>query len=495
MDLTIFLYLSSGLFLGWSLGANDAANVFGTAVASRMVKFRTAAIIITVGVIIGAVISGAGAAHTLAKLGSINALGGAFMAAFAAAAVVAWLTVLGLPVSTTQAIVGAIIGWNFFTGSVTDYTVFKTICATWILSPLLTAIFSYLIYRGVMKVLQRSKIHIIRQDAWTRMALLVAGVLGSYSLGANNIANVMGVFIGANPFRDLDLGLFEFSGLQQLFLLGGVAISVGVFTYAKKVMLTVGSEIAPLTPVGAFVVVIATSLVLFLFASESLEFALASVGLPTIPLVPVSSSQAVVGGVIGIGLIKNARNIKWSVVGRITWAWVQTPIVSALVCYVFLFVLQNVFGQTVYNPVEYRLSEHVLARHADKVDVKALAALNEQPFATSGKLQKAIDAALPNIDYKTQLKIIDDSLVEQILVDPAKFKDLEKTQVLDAEQFEAVQKLGGKTFTYRWELVQALADSTPKWKLKEQTVLNKPYNKEIQKDLEIVMDLYTPKMK
>ena len=137
----------------------------------------------------------------------------------------------------------------------------------------------------------------------------------------------------------------------------------------------------------------------------------------------------------------------------------------------------------------------MLARHADKVDVKALAALNEQPFATSGKLQKAIDAALPNIDYKTQLKIIDDSLVEQILVDPAKFKDLEKTQVLDAEQFEAVQKLGGKTFTYRWELVQALADSTPKWKLKEQTVLNKPYNKEIQKDLEIVMDLYTPKMK
>lgn len=62
---------------------------------------------------------------------------------------------------------------------------------------------------------------------------------------------------------------------------------------------------------------------------------------------PVSSSQAVVGGVIGIGLIKNAKNIKWSVVGRITIAWVQTPVIAALVCYVFLFFLQNVFGQTV----------------------------------------------------------------------------------------------------------------------------------------------------
>lgn len=495
MDLTIFLYLSSGLFLGWSLGANDAANVFGTAVASRMVKFRTAAIIITVGVILGAVISGAGAAHTLSKLGSINALGGAFMAAFAAAAVVAWLTILGLPVSTTQAIVGAIIGWNFFTGSVTDFTVFKTIFATWFLSPLLTAIFSYLIYLGVMKVLNRSKIHLIRRDAWTRTALIVAGVLGSYSLGANNIANVMGVFIGANPFKDLDLGLFDVSGLQLLFLLGGVAISVGVFTYAKKVMLTVGSEIAPLTPVGAFIVVIATSLVLFLFASEDLEYALASMGLPTIPLVPVSSSQAVVGGVIGIGLIKNARNIKWGVVGRITWAWVQTPIVSALVCYVFLFFLQNVFSQTVFNPVEYRLSDKVLARHASEVDVKPLSALNGQSFSTSGKLKSAIDGAAPNMEFKTKLKLIDDSLVEGITVDPAKFTELEKMQVLDPEQFAALRKLAGKTFTYRWELVEALAQSTPKWHLKENTVLNKPYNKDIQKNLEIVMDLYTPKMK
>ena len=61
MDITILIFLSSGLFLGWSLGANDAANVFGTAVASRMIQFTTAAIICTVFLIMGAVISGAGA--------------------------------------------------------------------------------------------------------------------------------------------------------------------------------------------------------------------------------------------------------------------------------------------------------------------------------------------------------------------------------------------------------------------------------------------------
>ena len=54
----ILIFLSSGLLLGWSLGANDGANIFGTAVGTRMLRFKTAAIIAGVFVIIGAVVSG-----------------------------------------------------------------------------------------------------------------------------------------------------------------------------------------------------------------------------------------------------------------------------------------------------------------------------------------------------------------------------------------------------------------------------------------------------
>ena len=50
----IYLLLISGLFMGWSLGTNDAANAFGTAVATRVVKYRTSIIIIAIFVIIGA---------------------------------------------------------------------------------------------------------------------------------------------------------------------------------------------------------------------------------------------------------------------------------------------------------------------------------------------------------------------------------------------------------------------------------------------------------
>ena len=116
----IWFFLLSGIFLGWSLGANDTANIFGTAVGTRMIRFRTAAIVTAVFVVLGAVISGEGATHTLGKLGAVNAIAGSFTVALAAAVTVAWMTKLKLPVSTSQAIVGAIIGRNFFTVSPTD---------------------------------------------------------------------------------------------------------------------------------------------------------------------------------------------------------------------------------------------------------------------------------------------------------------------------------------------------------------------------------------
>ena len=100
------------LIASMGIGANDAANVFGTAVGTRMVQFKTAAIVCSIFVILGAIISGSGTTETLGKLGSINALPGAFAACIAAGLSVYIMTKSGLPVSTTQAIVGAIIGWN-----------------------------------------------------------------------------------------------------------------------------------------------------------------------------------------------------------------------------------------------------------------------------------------------------------------------------------------------------------------------------------------------
>jgi len=347
-------FLSSGLFLGWSLGANDASNVFGTAVGSRMIKFRTAAIYSSLFVILGAVISGAGASHTLGKLGNINALAGAFVVAFSAAMSVYLMTLARFPVSTSQAIVGAIIGWNFFTGTSTDINALIKIVSTWILCPVLSAMIAIIIYKLIVFIILTFKIHMFRLDRYTRNGLLLAGIFGSYSLGANNIANVMGVFIPVSSFSNITLwGIVTFSATQQLFLIGGVAIAVGIFTYSKRVMMTVGSGIMELSPVAAFVAVSSHSIVLFLFSSQRLELFLQSHGLPTIPLVPVSSSQAIVGAVIGMGLLKGGRNIKWGTVGGIASGWITTPIISALMSFICLFFMQNVFSQEICKPVQY----------------------------------------------------------------------------------------------------------------------------------------------
>ncbi len=346
----IWFFLTSGLFLGWSLGAKDAANVFGTAVGSRMVRFKVAAAIASLFVILGAVVEGAGVTETLGHLGAVNAIAGSFTVALAAGLTIAWMTRARIPVATSQAIVGAIVGWNLFTGSPTDLGVLSKIVATWFISPLLAAIFAILIYLLFKFVLGRARIHMLRLDAYTRAGLIVVGALGSYTLGANNIANVMGVFVPASPFHDIRLfDLFTLHGTQQLFLLGSLAIAVGIFTYSRRMMLSVSNDIFTLTPILALIVVLAHTIVLFLFASTGLKSLLISLGLPSIPLVPVSSSQAIVGAIFGIGIIKGAKGVNFKLLGKIASGWVMTPIFAALLTFVSLFFVQNVFEQEVVH--------------------------------------------------------------------------------------------------------------------------------------------------
>lgn len=344
----LFLFsITSGLFLGWSLGANDAANIFGSAVGSRMVRFRTAAIVASIFVVLGAVVQGQGASDTLSDLGRVDALAGAFTVSFCAAFTVYLMTRRGLPVSTGQAVVGGILGWTVFTGHTTDYRVLLQIVGSWVSGPILGMAFSALLFVLFRWWLRKLRIHVVVLDSYLRSALIVVGAFGAYSLGANNIANVMGVFVPSAPQVMLDFGLFSLNGTQLLFLVGGLAIATGIYTYSRKVMNTVGSGIQSLTPEAAVVVVLSLALVLFVFSSSSLSIGLQAIGLPALPLVPVSSTQVVVGAVLGIGLVKGAREIKPRLLGGIALGWIATPLIAGLLTWFSLFFMQNVFKQEV----------------------------------------------------------------------------------------------------------------------------------------------------
>jgi PiT family inorganic phosphate transporter len=126
------------------------------------------------------------------------------------------------------------------------------------------------------------------------------------------------------------------------------------------VMETVGEGIFRLSPVAAFAVVSAHSVVLFLFASQGLQNLMIQLGLPPIPLVPVSSSQAIVGAVVGIGLLKGGRGIRWRTLGAIASSWAVSPVIAAILSFIALFFLQNVFEQEVYRPIKYEPTPYAI---------------------------------------------------------------------------------------------------------------------------------------
>jgi len=483
LDPTVLIFLSSGLFLGWSLGANDAANVFGTAVGSRMVRFTTAALICGVFVVLGAFVSGTGAAQTLGKLGAVNALGGSFMAALAAGLTVLWMTKLGLPVSTSQAIIGSIIGWNLFSDSYTDISSLLKILSTWIICPLLSAVIAALLFTLAKIFVRKIGVGLIRMDGYTRLALILAGAFGAYSLGANNIANVMGVFVPVAPFPDLQFGQdFSVSSAQQLFLVGGLAIAVGVFTYSKRVMMTVGSELMTLTPLAAWVAVMSHSIVLFLFASERLEQLLANMSLPTIPLVPVSSSQAVVGAVIGIGMLQGGREIQWPRIYGIVRGWVITPVSSCLLCFVGLYFLQNVFQQEVQRESNYLLSTRVLEKfQKEGIETTGLNQLSDSTFSSSAELVRAVSSIVP-LSSQQGLKVVEFSLQNSLLITQEKIASMDK-KGLSSIQLDALNQLQGQTFNFPWQLGDSLAEISSEWEVRGGGLKNKLHDRKIKQKL------------
>ncbi|MCB5230926.1 MAG: inorganic phosphate transporter [Candidatus Cloacimonas sp.] len=485
-----YIFLTSGLLLGWTFGANGAANLFGTAVGTKMLKFRTAAIIASIGMVAGAVLEGGGASETLGQLGAINASAGAFTVALAAGATLALMAKLRLPGSTSQAIVGGIVGWNLFSGASTDYSLLAQIATTWFLCPALAAFFAIIIYFITKYLLENVKMHLLTMDAYTRYALIIVGAFGAYSFGANNIANVMGVFVSTSPFKDIAIGQhIHFSSVRQLFLLGGIAIAVGVFTYSKRVMKTVGRDLYRLTPVTAFIVVLSHSLVLYFFASNNFREWLISLNLPTFPLVPVSSSQAIIGGVIGIALAKGGRNLQWGVLGKIFSSWITTPIIAGFISFFALFIVQNVFDQKVYDVTIHSFPDMVIERlEREEIEGYVLQSLAGMEFSNTRRLRRYLND-FRDLDFEVKDKIVFYSTKEGYEINRALLKQI-REEDFTATQLQDLYSLKSGRFLYSWEIYDLLSERSDEWKLKPNTEENIEYNEELKRKYECVTELF-----
>lgn len=304
--------LLSGVFLGWSLGANDSANVFGTAVASRVVKFSTAAIITAIFVVFGSVLQGAEGMHTLGGL-TFQDLNSAFVSSLAAALTVTVMTYFSLPVSTSQAVVGAILGIGIALKQSIDLGRLGKVVVCWIATPIGTMLMSFLLYKLFQYILSKTRVNLLLLNSLTKWGLLLSGAYGAYALGANNVANVTGVFAEA--------GLIS---VRWATIIGGVSIAVGAVTYSKRVMLTVGRGLVKLDAFSAFIAVLSGAITAHIFAEVG---------------VPVSTSQAIVGAVLGIGIAVGARSVNNRTLVNIVLGWVSTPLIAGIVAALLITVM------------------------------------------------------------------------------------------------------------------------------------------------------------
>ena len=298
----------SGIFLGWTLGSNDSANVFGTAVATKIVTYRTAILLTSAFVILGALIEGEKCFATLRDLSNLTPKD-AFWAALSAGITMFVVTYLSLPSSTSQAIVGAILGVGMISG-IPDFSSLYKIVVCWVLTPVGGIIISFMLYHLVGYFFLRFIISPQKRSFFIFWGLIFAGCFGAYALGSNNVANVTGVYVGSGL-------LTPFEGA----LLGSLSIASGTLTYSRKVMMTVGRGITPLDEYAALIAVLSGAITVEIFTQVG---------------VPVSSSQAVVGGVIGVGLVKGVSTVNKRTVIEIGIGWLSTPISAGIISYVLL---------------------------------------------------------------------------------------------------------------------------------------------------------------
>ena len=308
--------------IGLSTGANDAANAIGLLVGSDTMRFRKAAILVSIFVISGAILQGHGVIKTVGKgiipsitdnSNSNNVL--ILAALLSTLLLVGIMTVMAFPISTTHAIIGSIVGAGIAAGlfhEINFLTVYE-IVTSWVLTPAATIILAIIIYALIIAPLS-AKMSIIQFNRIFQIILLFGTFSLAYSVGANNIGSVAGPLIIANILNDTTI----------LAVLFGISMGLGTVFFSRRVVFTVGNRITSMCPVLAFTSQFSAGLVIYIF---------------TLLGIPVSSTQAVIGGIFGIGVLKGTRSVDKKTIEYIFLGWILTPVISAILsilCYTLL---------------------------------------------------------------------------------------------------------------------------------------------------------------
>jgi inorganic phosphate transporter, PiT family len=406
-DLFFYASLGAGFLMAFNLGANDVANSMASAVGARAITIRQAVFIAGILNFIGAVFLGSHVTATISKgiidpsqISDPKVLMiGMFSALLAASLWVLVATLTALPVSSTHSIVGAIMGFGIVAGGpgVVKWATMGGVVLSWIISPLFAAMVAYFIFSHIRYTIFLKRHFIIQARKWGPrwmaftvvlvgfsfmyktpvgegmdlghvQTFLLVGTVGlivwllsdyfarkmildqeegaeavervfkklqigtscyvALSQGANDVANAIGP-VAAIYLIAKHHALFEKADVPLWMLaVGGVGISLGIVALGHKVMATVGEKITILTNSRGFAVQ---------FGAATTVLAASNMGMP------VSTTHAAVGAVVGVGLARGFRAVDFGVLGKILIYWILTVPIAALTSIVIYQVLTWIF--------------------------------------------------------------------------------------------------------------------------------------------------------
>jgi len=305
-------------------GFHDAANTITTAVVTKTLSPLWAVLIAGLGNFVGYFIFGVAVAETIGK-GIIHVefitLTVLLSALFGAVLwnVITWL--LGLPTSSSHALIGGLVGAgvaSFGIKAVYIMGVLKIVLFIFI-APAVGLIASALFSIIIMRIFR--KVHQEKANKLFKRLIILSSLLSSIGHGTNDAQKSMGI-----------IALALFAGkVSQSFHLDSwivlscyIAIALGTMFGGWRIVKTMGTKITKIYPMDGFSSGVSASIVMI---------GTAEVG------IPVSTTHVIAGSIMGVGAVRQLGTVRWITARKIVWAWIMTiPITASFsfICYTIL---------------------------------------------------------------------------------------------------------------------------------------------------------------
>ncbi|MEC9375288.1 MAG: inorganic phosphate transporter [Pseudomonadota bacterium] len=177
------------------------------------------------------------------------------------------------------------------------------------------------------KANRRFHYHTVERVFAVLMVITACGM--AFAHGSNDVANAIGpVAAVISVAQEGVVGQKAGLPIWVLFL-GGAGIVVGLATYGRRVIATVGTQITQLTPSRGFSAEIAAAFTIVLASGTG---------------IPISTTHTLIGAVLGVGMAKGISAINLGVVGKIFLSWVITIPAGAILAVIFFYLFKIFFG-------------------------------------------------------------------------------------------------------------------------------------------------------